>query len=88
MAQITDLQNINGGKSFTYKNNGQSVRCFLLGEPSITEMSREGERMLAANTLLSMKSLGMKSSARGKKMSGRKRSGKKRSNRKRSVRRG
>jgi hypothetical protein len=88
MGQVIKIKNTDSGKSFTYTNNGQSVDCFLLGNPTITEMSAEGEKMLAANTLLSMKSSGMKSSAGGKKMSGRKRSGKKRSNRKRSVRRG
>ena len=88
MGQVIKIKNTDGGKSFTYTNHGQSVDCFLQGNPSITQMAAEGEQMLAANTLVGMKSLGMKSSARGKKRSGKKRSGKKRSNKRRSVRRG
>ena len=88
MGEVKEIKNTNGGKSFTYKNHGQSVHCFLQGNPSITQMAAEGEQMLAANKLVGMKSLGMKSSARGNKRSGKKRSNKRRSNKRRSVRRG
>ena len=84
MGQVNNIQTTNDGKSFTYVNNGQSVDCVLKGNPSITQMAAEGERMLAANTLVSMKSSGGKRKS-GKRM---RKSNKKRSNKKRSVRRG
>jgi hypothetical protein len=77
MGQIVDIQNHNGGKMFTYIENGRRVTCFLNGNPSVNQMAAEGASRLAAQTLVSMRN-----SARGKKRSGKKRSGKKRSGKK------